>query len=183
MDKKEIDKSEITTEKIATNDYKDKIVSIDLDSCKDNGIVVYPEMIEKEKYDELENKYKYLLADFENVKKRYNNTLNNISNYREEHIAKDLLEVIDNLERDESNNEFINIIKKQLYNILSNYGINPIYTEERPVYFNSEYDEAVASVPTTEKNLDNTIVNIVKKGYKYKDKIIRFEQVIVNKFK
>ena len=182
MDKKEIKNKEIKNDIKKIENKQDKIVEIDLDSIKDTGIK-YPEMIEKERYDELENKYKYLLADFDNVKKRYNNTLNNISNYKEEYIAKDLLEVIDNLERDETDNEFINLIKKQLYNILSNYGIKPIYSDkQRSVYFNNEYDEAIASVKTDEENLDNTIANVVKKGYFYKDKVIRYEQVIVNKF-
>ena len=148
----------------------------------DNGItIIKQDTIELSKYNELENKYKYLLADFDNVKKRYNNILNNISNYKEENIAKDLLDVIDNLERDESNNEFVNLVKKQLFNILSNYGIKPIYSEKRPIYFNDKYDEAVSSISTDDEKLDNAIHSVIKKGYFYKDKIIRYEQVIVNK--
>jgi molecular chaperone GrpE (heat shock protein) len=34
-----------------------------------------------------------------------------------------------------------------------------------------------------DKTLDNTVKDIIAKGYKYKDKILRYEKVVVNKYK
>ena len=66
--------------------------------------------------------------------------------------------------------------------ILEKYGVELIYKGERPVFFNSEYDEAITSVITNDPKLDNSINNVYKKGYKFKDKILRYEKVIVNKY-
>ena len=64
---------------------------------------------------------------------------------------------------------------------MTKYDVKPIY-EERPIYFNSEYDEAILSNNIDDIELDNTIKDIVEKGYMYKDKVLRYEKVIVNKY-
>ena len=67
--------------------------------------------------------------------------------------------------------------------LLNKYGVYLIYEEDkRPIYFNSEYDEAISSVKTDDIKLDNSINKVYKKGFKFKDKILRFEKVIVNKY-
>ncbi|MBR6908158.1 nucleotide exchange factor GrpE, partial [bacterium] len=55
--------------------------------------------------------------------------------------------------------------------------------DERPVYFNDKYDEAILSKDCDDKNLDNSIDTVYQKGYIFKDKILRYEKVIVNKYK
>ena len=69
-----------------------------------------------------------------------------------------------------------------LLKLLGKYEVKLIYEDERPVFFNSEYDEAITSVKTDDPKLDNSIHKIYKKGFFFKDKILRFEKVIVNKY-
>ena len=70
-----------------------------------------------------------------------------------------------------------------MLNVLENHGITPLYREyDRPAMFNDETDDAVSQVLIKDKTLDNSINNVIKKGYKFKDKILRFEKVIVNKY-
>lgn len=137
---------------------------------------------ENQEIDEWKNKYLYLQADLENIKKRYNKQLEDKSKYEGENIFKDLLEIFDNL--DYSVNDDIDILNthKALLKILNKYEVELIYDDERPVFFNSEYDEAIASVKTDDPKLDNSIHKIYKKGFFFKDKILRFEKVIVNKY-
>jgi len=131
--------------------------------------------------EELKNKYLYLQADLENVKRRYNKQIEDIRKYEGESIFKDLLEIFDNLEF--SQNDDIDILNtyNKLEKILNKYDVKLIY-EDRPIYFNPEYDEAITSVPTDDPKLDNSINKVYKKGFFFKDKILRYEKVIVNKY-
>ena len=131
---------------------------------------------------EWKNKYLYLQADIENIKKRYNKQIENLTKYTGENIFNDILEVLDILEF--SMNDDIDVLHayNKLIKVLDKYEVKPIYGEERPIYFNNEYDEAVSSVQCDDKTLDNSINKVYKRGYKFKDKILRFEKVIVNKY-
>ena len=147
--------------------------SINIDSLEDKD----------KEIEEWKNKYLYLQADIENIKKRYNRQIEDITKYAGENIFKDILEVLDILEF--SMNDDIDVLHayNELIKLLDKYEVKPIYDEERPVYFNNEYDEAVSSVQCDDKALDNSINKVYKRGYKFKDKILRFEKVIVNKYK
>ena len=148
------------------------------------------DILEKD-IEDWKTKYKYLLADLMNTKKRYQTLLDNSNKYKEENILKDLLQVIDDFDRmfkifeqsriNEQENNSIYLIYDKLINVLTKYDVKPIY-EERPIYFNSEYDEAILSNNIDDIELDNTIKDIVEKGYMYKDKVLRYEKVIVNKY-
>lgn len=133
--------------------------------------------------EEWKNKYLYLQADLENIKKRYSIQIDNITKYEGENIFKDLLEIFDNL--DYSINDDIDILNtyNSLLKLFKKYGVELIYKDERPIFFNQEYDEAIASVNTDDPTLDNSINKVYQKGFFFKDKILRFEKVIVNKYK
>ena len=135
-----------------------------------------------EQIEEWKNKYFYLQADLENIRKRDIKQVEYLKKYEGENIFKDLLEIFDNL--DYSVNDDIDILNthKALLKIFNKYEVELIYDDERPVFFNSEYDEAIASVKTDDPKLDNSIHKIYKKGFFFKDKILRFEKVIVNKY-
>ena len=128
-------------------------------------------------------KYTYLLADLENVKKRNAMTIDKLQRWGNEDIILDILEVVDDIERSMKfdDNAITHNIYSKLVSILSKNKVEPIYSE-RPTYFNGEYDNAVVQIPTNDKILDNTIVEVSKRGYNYNGKIIRYEDVIVNKY-
>lgn len=137
-----------------------------------------------EEIQELKNKYLYLQADLENVRRRYNKQIEDIRKYEGEDIFKDFLDIFDNL--DFSVNDDIDILNtyNSLLKIFNKYDVRLIYNDEdeRPVFFNPEYDEAISSVKTDDPKLDNSINKVYKKGFFFKDKVLRFEKVIVNKY-
>ena len=138
---------------------------------------------EKDKeIEELKNKYLYLQADLENVKRRYNKQIEDLMKYEGESIFIKLIQVLDTMEY--SIGDCIDCLNNYnvLINLLNNFGVHQIYEDKRPIFFNSDYDEAVTSVETNDPNLDNSINKVYQKGYFYKDKILRFEKVIVNKY-
>ena len=146
---------------------------------------IFKEDLDKkdEEIKDLKNKYLYLQADVENIKKQYNNKISNITKYEGENIFIDLLEIFDELEFSKCDDIDILNCYNKMTKLLNKYGVYLIYEEDkRPIYFNSEYDEAISSVKTDDIKLDNSINKVYKKGFKFKDKILRFEKVIVNKY-
>lgn len=135
--------------------------------------------------DEWKNKYLYLQADLENIKKRYNKQISDLRKYEGENIFKELIEFIDFIELQINNtkeNQRLLEIKSKMLSLLNMFDVHPIY-KERPMYFNEQYDEAILSKDCNDKTLDNSIENVYKQGWIYKDKILRYEQVVVNKYK
>jgi len=144
--------------------------------------------------DEWKNKYLYLQADLENIKRRYNKQIEDLKKYEGENIFKDIItDVCDDfdylLRYNESNSldrSNIEVIYRRLLNVLNKYGVKQMYgfdNGNRPIIFNSDTDDAVSQIATNDKILDNSINNVIKKGYNFKDKVLRYEQVIVNKYK
>jgi len=140
---------------------------------------------ENQEIDEWKNKYLYLQADLENIKKRYNKQISDLRKYEGENIFKELIEFIDFIELQINNtkeNQRLLEIKSKMLSLLNMFDVHPIY-KERPMYFNEQYDEAILSKDCNDKTLDNSIENVYKQGWMFKDKILRYEQVVVNKYK
>ena len=173
-ERKVIDNSEITKEEI------NKELLEELADDHEDLVDVLTEEVESWK-----DKYKYLLADLMNTKKRYQKLLDDTNKYKEESIAKDLISISDDFERmlnNEIDKDGVNLVYDKFINMLNKYDIKPIY-EKRPAFFNDEYDSALVTMDVDDKTLDNTVKDIIAKGYKYKDKILRYEKVVVNKYK
>lgn len=169
-------------------DIKRKIndESIEQQEIEDIDIIETNNQIEEleSKVKDWESKYKYLLADLDNTKKRYNKIIDNLSKYNGETILIDLLSIVDYIEMAQqyTDNTNYDFIYKSLQNVFQKNNVELIYNQERPVFFDGKYDDAIYTVETDDKNLDNTINQVLKKGYLYKDKVLRYEQVSINKY-
>ena len=149
---------------------------------KDNLIKELEEANNKVK--DWETKYMYLLADLDNTKKRYNKIINDLSKYDGQNILTDLLDIVDYIEMSQQYTDNINydFIYKSLQNIFQKNNVEKAYKEERSIFFDEKYDDAVYTIETDDKQLDNTINKVLKSGYIFKDKILRYEQVAINKY-
>lgn len=133
-------------------------------------------------------KYLYLAAEMENMRKRFNKQLSNVVEYGKEEIFLDIITQLDNLllnekhtDNEDERNRMRTIING-FYTMLKKYNVEPLYSlNKRDMYFNPDTDNAVTFLPTDDTVLDNSIADVMKKGYKYKDKILRYEDVIIYK--
>ena len=128
-------------------------------------------------YEQLNNQYIRLAADFENYRKRQENERENLIKYGAMDTLKKLLEVLDRGEKALENVEDCQIVKdsfnkvhKQTMDVLTKLGLEVIETEGKE--FDPNFHEAVMQTPTSE-HPDNTIVNELQKGYKLGDKVLR----------
>ncbi len=137
----------------------------------------------KQELAEQKDKYIRAHADFENMKKRLEKEKTNALIYANEAFAKDLLTVLDtfenalkSVEQVNSNDEAINEIKKgmsltyeQLLSILKKHGVEEVECEGE---FNPEHHQAVTQMDSEEHN-SGDIVQVLQKGYKLKERLLR----------
>lgn len=140
----------------------------------------------QKKYDELNNQYIRLAADFDNYRKRQAQERENLLNYGTENALTKLIEVLDNFERGQKSlenvedcekvKESFNLVYKQTFEILSKLGLEEIKAigEE----FDPNFHEAVMQTPTDEFP-QHTVMQELRKGYKFGDKVLRPSMVNV----
>ena len=134
----------------------------------------------KEKYEQLNNQYIRLAADFDNFRKRNAQEREALLKYGAESTLKKMLEVLDNFERGlkaietvddcEKVKECYNLAYKNFTDVLAKAGLETIKAEGEP--FDPNFHEAVMQTPTSEKE-ENTIIAELQKGYKLGDKVLR----------
>lgn len=140
----------------------------------------------EEKLKEAEDKYLRAYADFENIKKRLEKEKYTAIDYASEKFAKDLLPVIDALEmavKIEDKEQFDKVkegIQLTLNNLLDAFGKHDIKPVEHDAGFDPNMHEAVMQVSEEDKE-DNAVVQVLQKGYKYKERILRPSLVSINK--
>ncbi len=136
---------------------------------------------EKKRSQDYLTRLKYLQADFENLKKRYDRQIEEAKNYCNERLVVQLLQVQDELEMALKNAqsadstqtliEGVQMTLKKLTKVLEQEGVSPIECETGKV-FNPSCHNAVAV--TERDDVEACVVTEeVRKGYTMKDKVIR----------
>ena len=141
--------------------------------------------LEKAKAETLSTKDSWLrtAADFENFKKRNQETRINAYKEGKFDIVKKILVVGDTLDRallmdlDEKTKEGLKMVARQFKESLESEGI----VEINPVgeIFDPNTQEAVMQAPKEEGEIEGTVKQVFLKGYKQGDKVIRYAQVVV----
>jgi molecular chaperone GrpE len=137
---------------------------------------------QKRAYAELNDRFLRLAADFENFKKRSVREREVSVSLANERFAIDILEVLDNFERamksdDNHLREGIRQIQLLLNARLLRNGITPVDALKKQ--FNPAEHEAVAHIPSDEPS--GTVIEVVSRGYRLNDKVIRYAKVAVSK--
>jgi molecular chaperone GrpE len=133
--------------------------------------------------DELKDRYLRLAADFENYKRRTLKERENLFNYGNEQLIKELLETVDNLERALAHPkgseegvdaktllEGVELTHRSLMRALEKFGVQAVEADGEQ--FDPQVHEAVRQVPTDEQP-PGTVVAVYQKGYSLKDRLLR----------
>ncbi len=134
----------------------------------------------QEKYEQLNNQYIRLAADFDNFRKRQEQERESLLKYGAENTVKKLIEVLDNFDRGlkaiesvedcDKVKECYNLAYKNFNDVMSKIGLEVIKAEGE--VFDPNLHEAVMQTPTNEKP-EHTIIAELQKGYKLGDKVLR----------
>ena len=137
-----------------------------------------------EKIEELTDRVKRQMAEFENFRKRTEKEKSQMYEVGAKSILEKILPVVDNFERglkgmEESEDPFaqgMQMIYKQLMTSLEEAGVSPI--EALGNEFDPNFHNAVMHVE--DENVgENTVVEVLQQGYQLGDKILRFAMVKV----
>ena len=137
----------------------------------------------QQELDELTDRYKRILAEFENHKKRSQKEREGLYNSILGDIIEVVLPVLDNLENaakvetsDENYKKGIELVLKQFQDVLKSKGVEEI--KALGEIFDPELHEAVSSVQDDSKG-EKEIVQEYRKGYKIGHRVIRHSMVVV----
>ncbi len=140
----------------------------------------------KQKVDELEDKVRRQMAEFDNFRKRTDKEKTMMFETGARSIIEKILPVVDNFERglstipeEEKGSGFaegMQMIYKQLMTELDSLGVKPI--EAIGQEFNPDYHNAVMQVESEEYE-SGIIAQELLKGYMYRDTVVRHSMVAV----
>lgn len=139
------------------------------------------------KYDDLNDNYLRLHAEFNNFRKRTLKEKADIIKSGGERVLTDMLPFADDFERalqalhmaedKEAMVEGMDLIYSKFLNFLNQHGVKEIEALGQP--FDADKFEAITTVPVQDKSQKGVIIDCVQKGYQLNDKIIRYPKVIV----
>jgi molecular chaperone GrpE len=139
---------------------------------------------QKKRYEDLNDRFMRLAADFENFRKRADRDRDNVVQFANERFAVDMLEVVDNLERavrsdDDHLREGLMQIRELCSAILQRHGITPIDVMSKK--FDPCEHDAIAHLPSEKE--EGVVIDEIARGYRMNDKVIRYSKVAVSKGK
>ena len=167
-----------------TDNSQDKTAANDTDTTAqdtDNGGDL------QKKYDELNDRYLRLMAEFDNYRKRTLKEKMDLTKYAEEDVIKGILPVVDNMERAIKSlesaqdinavKEGIDLIYKKFKEFLEKRGIKEIEALNKEL--DTDLHEAVTKFAAPSEDLKGKIIDVIEKGYYLHDKVIRYAKVVV----
>ena len=153
---------------------------------EDQGALT-PEEELKDEVGKEKDKFMRLFAEFENYKKRTSKERMELFKTAGQEIMVSLLPVLDDFDRalkelskSEDNEMFkgVELIKVKLRETLNSKGLQEVEVKQGDV-FDAEVHDAITQIPAPNKKLKGKIIDIIEKGFKLGDKIIRHPKVVV----
>lgn len=166
---------------VAENEEAEQEVAEGVDSLAAENEKLKVE-VEKEK-----KEYLFLMAEFDNFRKRTLKEKSELIKNAAESTFKGLLPIVDDFERaikasensDDASSikEGMELIYKKLKKYMEQNGVKEMDPEDRE--FDADKHEAISAVPVPDEALKGKILDTVEKGYTINDKVLRHAKVVV----
>jgi molecular chaperone GrpE len=134
------------------------------------------------------DKFMRLFAEFENYKKRTTRERIELFKTASQDVMISILPVLDDFERalahieDDKEAEELRkgvlLIYQKLVNTLEQKGLSKIEVNQGDT-FNADDHEAITQIPAPTQDLKGKIIDVVERGYKLGEKVIRFPKVVI----
>lgn len=131
--------------------------------------------------------YLYLMAEFDNYRKRTVKEKADIIKNASEKVLKDLLPIVDDFERgleatkDDADGQQVRsgmeLIYNKLVKFLESNGVKAI--ESTGADFDADLHDAIAKIPAPDESLKGKVVDTTTKGYTLNGKVLRHAKVVV----
>ncbi|MDI5893400.1 nucleotide exchange factor GrpE [Flavobacterium algoritolerans] len=133
------------------------------------------------------DKYLRLFAEFENYKRRTTKERIELFKTANQEVLLAMLPILDDFDRamveinksdDELLTKGVELIHEKLKSTLVSKGLEQVEVEAGDT-FDADFAEAITQIPATSDKMKGKIVDVLEKGYKLGDKIIRFPKVVI----
>lgn len=139
--------------------------------------------------DDYKDRYLRAVADLDNYRKRQARLQTDMRRYGHEHVMREFLPVLDNLERaldaaqkagpDLANHaQGLQMITQQLVAAFAKAGVVPVVAADRP--FDPSQHEAISEMPSDD-HAPNTVLHELERGYLLWDRLLRPARVVVSR--
>ena len=165
--------------------------NINEENVSENQEILTPELsVEEQLQLDLTNekdKFLRLFAEFENFKRRTAKERIDLFKTANQDVLQAMLPVLDDFDRawnqiskseDEALTTGVQLIHDKLRATLVAKGLEEVEVKAGDI-FNADFAEAITQIPAPSADLKGKIVDVIEKGYKLGDKIIRFPKVIL----
>ncbi|RZJ27219.1 MAG: nucleotide exchange factor GrpE [Flavobacterium sp.] len=176
------------------NQYNDENNELDETTIEANAngeqLVVDDQAVEDQLREEIgkeKEKFLRLFAEFENFKKRNARERIELFKTANQEVLLALLPVLDDFDRavaeidrqgDEALLKGVSLIHDKFKNTLTAKGLEEVALKSGDA-FDADFAEAITQIPAPSPQLKGKIVDVIEKGYKLGDKIIRFPKVVI----
>lgn len=160
------------------------------ENVSENQEIANPELTAEEQLQEdlakEKDKFLRLFAEFENYKKRTSKERVELFKTAGQEVLQAMLPVMDDFDRalvqiskseDEALVKGVELIYDKLKSTLISKGLEEVEVKNGDD-FNADFAEAITQIPAGDE-LKGKVVDVVEKGYKLGDKIIRFPKVVI----
>lgn len=133
------------------------------------------------------DRYIRLFAEFENYKRRTSKERFELFKTANQEVLQAILPVMDDFDRaiveiSKSDNDVllqgVSLIHEKLKSTLISKGLEEVSVKAGDI-FDADFAEAITQIPAPSPNFKGKIVDVIEKGYKLGDKIIRFPKVVI----
>lgn len=169
----------------STEELEQEVTSEEVE-VEDEDVVSVEDTLKAELSD-MEDKYLRAQAEIVNMRNRQKKEREDASKYRAQDLAKELIPTLDNLDRaleievidehGESMKKGIEMVRESMTHAFKSSGI--IEIESLGQQFDPNLHQAVQTVPASEGQKPDEIVQVLQKGYMLHDRILRPAMVIV----
>ncbi len=179
--------------KSMNTENKEKEAIVDENTVENNvsEMESAPELsVEEKLQEELANekdKFLRLFAEFENFKRRTSKERMELFKTANQDVLIALLPILDDFDRamieilkskDEVLLKGVELIHDKLKSTLVSKGLELVEIKQGDV-FDADFAEAITQIPSPSEDLKGKIVDVIEKGYRLGDKIIRFPKVVL----
>lgn len=133
--------------------------------------------------------YLFLMADFDNYRKRMVKEKGDLIKNAAERVLKELLPIVDDFERaldatkadtdGQQVREGMELIYNKLIKFLESNGVKAIDSTGKE--FDDHYHDAITTIAAPDESMKNKVVDTTTKGYMINDKVLRHAKVVVGK--
>ena len=140
--------------------------------------------VQKEK-----EKFLRLFAEFENYKKRTARERIELFSTASQELMTSLLPILDDFDRanqeiiknsDDEIYKGVSLIQNKLFDTLKSKGLKIVEVTKGDL-FDADDHEAVTQIPAPSEDLKGKIIDVIEKGYKLGEKVIRYPKVVIGK--